>query len=270
MKRQAFTLIELLVVISIISLLVAVLLPALSSARAAARSTQCKANQRQIGQAHYGYANDNDDFLVHFRGNWTPSPGDDEFWATQIMRYAYNEVTTIAGSRRFDRAQWDLMLCPEGDTTYYDAVTTNGIIFSPFAARHVDFGYNGDLIGSSALYTSPNFSGGPNPEYGPSAKLIEVLNPSDTYMNMDTQATGPTTGTSGAAGFFPVGAMVVSPRPTGIVSATRGIPIGRHLDAVNILYADGHVDAIVVNENNPYQQLGSYTSINTPSPWIRE
>jgi len=59
MKRRAFTLIELLVVISIIALLVAILLPALGSARKAANRTTCLSTLRQWGVILHAYAQDN-------------------------------------------------------------------------------------------------------------------------------------------------------------------------------------------------------------------
>lgn len=63
-RTQAFTLIELLVVISIIALLISILLPALSAARAAGRQIACASNVRQIVIAHTNYSVDSDGYLV--------------------------------------------------------------------------------------------------------------------------------------------------------------------------------------------------------------
>jgi prepilin-type N-terminal cleavage/methylation domain-containing protein len=56
-QPSGFTIVELLVVISIIGVLVALLMPAISSSRERSRQSQCASHLRQIGQAIYEYLN---------------------------------------------------------------------------------------------------------------------------------------------------------------------------------------------------------------------
>jgi prepilin-type N-terminal cleavage/methylation domain-containing protein len=62
-KQHGFTLIELLVVISIVSLLIAILLPALANARQAAQAMSCLSNLRQISVGLASYTGDNREVL---------------------------------------------------------------------------------------------------------------------------------------------------------------------------------------------------------------
>jgi len=73
LRRRGFTLIELLVVIAIIAVLIVLLLPAVQSAREAARRAQCINNMKQLGLAIHNYESVHG--MLPIGRVWTPLPG---------------------------------------------------------------------------------------------------------------------------------------------------------------------------------------------------
>ena len=103
-KCTGFTLIELLVVISIISLLISILLPALGNARASSRTIMCQSNMRQIGQGFIMYA---DTYEGQLPFMWQ---GAGITWGTLV-----DDIMGICRKNSFvsDRSQLKIWNCPE-------------------------------------------------------------------------------------------------------------------------------------------------------------
>jgi prepilin-type N-terminal cleavage/methylation domain-containing protein/prepilin-type processing-associated H-X9-DG protein len=105
MRRRAFTLIELLVVIAIIGILIALLLPAVQSAREAARRAQCTNNLKQLGIATHNYEGPIGSYPLGtiaavWPGDPTLSPGNYR-WGALAFLTPYLEQTAVFNALNF-------------------------------------------------------------------------------------------------------------------------------------------------------------------------
>ena len=128
--RQAFTLIELLVVISIIALLIAIILPALSASRQSAIRIECMGRLQQVCISSTSYAIDNDNlFLKCKNANVLKADGTPKGAGPNGLNEREREAFEDYG---FGASQW---ICPDMDWEQADYTQAGS-----FASGYLYFG----------------------------------------------------------------------------------------------------------------------------------
>ena len=228
--RSAFTLIELLVVIAIIAILAAILFPVFARARENARRASCQSNLKQIGLGIAQYTQDYDERLPYRedRARGWSSMIYPYVKSAQIYKCPSDGSTASAGGTNpsMSYAYNQAMTYPAnglpGGVWSGGAAniaqftnTTKTVMLLEIQGARADVDFNTVGLNDS---TGCGFNGSPNIINGQYAT---------GYLSGNTSATG-TGGTSDFA-----------------------MPVGRHLETSNYLFADGHVKSLRATSVSP-------------------
>jgi prepilin-type N-terminal cleavage/methylation domain-containing protein/prepilin-type processing-associated H-X9-DG protein len=211
---KGFTLIELLVVIAIIAILAAILFPVFARARENARRTSCLSNLKQVGLGIMQYVQDYDERYPIYRV------------AASASNYDFKPYGWVESIEPYVKSK-QLFQCPSESNSPNTAYKPGEL-----SSRYTDYALNIWIGGLS-------INSGGTVVKGSGISMAQLSSPALTVLTVEYRTHGTSSFISENTDNTPVNGRVNLP-PS---SLTTGL-LNRHLNGINMAFADGHVKFI--------------------------